>query len=260
MGKFNEDMIQSKKVLLFILIGLIITGYFTFTIKNVKKPTGSPVKKIITPTAFRRANLDFPPQASGRQVAVLGDSLSIEGSYVSILSKKYNMNIDSYGSPSASSGWYPGDGVGDGTKNAFGLNYQFDTFIVKPGKKYDDVIVFGGFNDLNLRKPLETTESNLQSLYDAIHATGMRIIVISILPYRGCDCSKDKKNTKIQTLNHWIGTKAKHVDTFVDAYDYFFDSTRSAMIKENYYKDDGVHLKKEGYEKLAELIYKTAYQ
>ena len=260
--QLRKRTINMKTVIFIISTLIVVSSIAVFSMfKNKALTTLNPSFKCADSTCWfpQRENTNtqsIKPLVSGeRRVAVIGDSLSAPGTYVSDLGKKNGFIIETYGSPAGQTGWYEGSSEG----NARGFNYKFDTFILKPGKKYDDVIVFGGFNDINTGIPLKTIEDNLQVLYKKINDSKMRVIAISVLPYRGCNCSADQGDTAVQTLNEWIRIKAESVTMFVNAYPYFFDPNDSTSLNKAYYELDGVHLSKEGYKKLAELIYESVY-
>lgn len=237
-----------------LVISLSVVAHFTI----FRNKTPTKFNTFLQPT-IKKVHVNKRYPVNRRKIAIIGNSLSVPGTYDGILRDEYNIvNIESFASAGGRTGWSEGN-----LGNERGLNYQFDKVLLKSGKKYEDVIIFGGVVDLDLYpSPMETIKSNLQTLYDKSNAAGMRVIAISVLPWIACDCSNNENQTsEVQKLNQWIATEAKHVDTYVNAYPYFFDQADDFILDERYYNiDDLLHLSKEGNEKLAELIYQTAFK
>ena len=90
---------------------------------------------------------------------------------------------------------------------------------------YSHVVVFGGVNDLysdqTAHRTVAKIERDLQTIYDAAHARGARVIAVTVSPWGGfARWYNPKRGNDTLALNQWLrqGPTEGRVEGVVDAY------------------------------------------
>lgn len=175
------------------------------------------------------------------QVASIGDSLTMLGYYQAALQSDLGLKwqVLNWGV----GGEFSSDGAA-----------RFATWIVNQGNaKY--VIVFYGINNIRLGQNATDVQPDLQSMYDAAHAAGIKVIAVTLTPF-GLDTTDwtSTKETQRNLLNAWIRAIPTNVDFIVDA-DLIL---RDPAAHQNYlaaYNADGLHYNLAGGTALGHGIY-----
>jgi lysophospholipase L1-like esterase len=133
---------------------------------------------------------------------------------------------------------------GDTTRGMLG---RFDRQVAP--KEPDYVIILGGINDLFMGVPPESIMGNLMALYERtrqIGATPMACTLTSVLGF-------EPVIPLIQDLNGMIETSCRREGIpLADLYEGTSDGEGSMLEA---YSSDGAHLNREGYERMANVIF-----
>jgi lysophospholipase L1-like esterase len=201
---------------------------------------------------YRSANLELAPAAKGRErVVFMGDSIT-----------------DMWVRPEFSSDFFPGKpyvgrGISGQTTPQMLIRFRPDVIRLNPGV----VVILAGTNDLAGNTgpmTLEEIEGNLASMSELAHASGIRVVLSSVLPvYDGGHAAggsalvmTDRRPPqKIVALNEWIKKyAADHGDTYLDYFSAMVDE-HGALKRE--LSEDGLHPNKAGYAVMAPLAEKA---
>jgi lysophospholipase L1-like esterase len=134
---------------------------------------------------------------------------------------------------------------------------RFSEEVIVPGDGVY-VIVLGGANDARYNRTSYQIETDLQSMYTAAHNAGLKVVAVTILPfknYRGGWPWTEEKQVVIDDVNAWILNAAIHVDYKVNAYPAMEDPANPDCLLPAYDCSDGVHPSYAGYNALANVIY-----
>jgi acyl-CoA thioesterase I len=116
--------------------------------------------------------------------------------------------------------------------------------------KPDVVVIIAGVNDVYQGRSAESTERELEAMYDAARAQKIPIVAGSIIPY---DSATPDENARMHAINAWIrGYAAKHADTV-------FCDTRAAVAAAGapdrlISSPDGLHPSPDGYRRMADAL------
>ncbi len=129
--------------------------------------------------------------------------------------------------------------------------------------KYGGFLILAGTNDLAGNtgpSTLETIEANLTSMAELARASGIRVVLASILPVSDYEKTKDGKPIirtvqrppeKIRALNDWMKTyAAKNKSIYLDYYSSMIDE--KGFLKDEL-SEDGLHPDAKGYAVMAPL-------
>ena len=105
--------------------------------------------------------------------------------------------------------------------------------------KYDAVIIWGGLNDIYARNSISQTKIDLQAMYDRAHASGSKVIAITIPPTKTYTQATPKIISLTNELNSWIKGN-KSVDRVIDANKLL--NNGSDGTKPEYLQSDTLHL------------------
>ena len=143
------------------------------------------------------------------RVAAIGDSLTDTrvggGRYLDALRKKCpESRFDAYGV---------------GGQQTLHMRWRFQRDVLN--KRYTDVIVLGGVNDLSARSPSYANTSqarkNLAYMYESAHKKGLRVIALTVPPWGKLKFG-DRRPEATRELNRWIleQRESGKVDVAVD--------------------------------------------
>jgi len=124
-------------------------------------------------------------------------------------------------------------------------------------KDAEYAVILGGINDVIFSYPATTTEANLQSMYNQAHAAQLKVIAVTLLPFKGNVNWTLARQAKVDSVNAWIKTSATNVDYRIDAYSIFNDPANPGMMKAIYYgtSPDYLHPNLLGYKVLGQTVY-----
>lgn len=119
------------------------------------------------------------------------------------------------------------------------------------------VTILAGINDIILGSTALSIESNLQGMYTAAHNSSIKVVGITLLPFKGNVNWTSGKQAVLDSVNTWIKNTATNVDYRVDAYSVFNDPAHPGMMLPQYYgtSPDYLHPNIAGYLFLGTTIY-----
>jgi len=128
--------------------------------------------------------------------------------------------------------------------------------LTKGDAKY--IIIWGGINDIGSGSAtIETTKSNLQSMYTKAHDAGIKVITINISPFKDStvwNWSQEKQGS-IDAVNSWIANQAVDIDYKIDAYALLEDKNKADTLLLKYDYSDHLHLNSDGQDLIGSAVY-----
>jgi len=122
----------------------------------------------------------------------------------------------------------------------------------------DYVIILAGFGDIFYGANAAQVETNLQTMYTEAHNAGIRVIALTITPWKGFRNYWTPALQSIQdTVNAWIPT-AKNVDYVIDTYNALLDPSNPYQLLPAYDGGDHLHPGAAGQAEIAAAIYAGA--
>ncbi|HII38656.1 TPA: peptidoglycan DD-metalloendopeptidase family protein [Candidatus Micrarchaeota archaeon] len=154
---------------------------------------------------------------------------------------------------------FEGHGIsGQGTNR---MRERFASDII--ARHYDYVIILGGIN--NIGGPVDRIKTDLQSMYDAAHEAGIRVIAVTVTPWKGWQTGpggtdwNQERQQKTDELNEWILSRPRNVDVVADAYSALEDPQNQDAMRREYYNADHLHPNAAGHRVLGDAIYAAAF-
>ena len=189
------------------------------------------------------------------RVGVMGDSITANGGYVRMLNELCP--------------GYRFFNHGIGGNQTTQMRRRFKKNIFRRG--YEEVIIFGGVNDIASNRSLETIQKALLGMYEAAKEKGIRVIAVTVSPwgsYQERNLKRFSKDVQEKTLmlNSWIrGLKDKGiVDAVADTYHRLVAQDGRSMKEEfrNFpkRKGDGLHPGPEGQKEIGRVVFEAAYK
>jgi len=196
-------------------------------------------------TRYRQENADLAAKGlDANRVVFMGDSIT-----------------DAWGRTYAVGKFFPGKpyvnrGISGQTTPQMLIRFRPDVIALKPKA----VLILAGTNDIAGNTgpmTLEETEGNLTSMAELAKASGMQVILASVMPT--CDYyhkqTDRRPNEKIVELNTWMAAYAQQNGfVYLDYYTALLDDQK-VFKKELTY--DGLHPNDAGYEVMAPLAQKA---
>lgn len=125
---------------------------------------------------------------------------------------------------------------------------------------FDTVVVLGGTNDVVRPGGAGDARRNLEAIYRAARASGLRVIAVTVPPMGGSHpqggAGAGEIRAAIDLLNDWIRLKAD-VDAVVDAHDVLADPARPDCLDPRLARHDRIHPNAAGQLLLAAAVAKT---
>ena len=115
------------------------------------------------------------------------------------------------------------------------------------------VCVLGGINGILWGESAATCEANLQATYTALHNAGMKVVAVTVTPWKASGYWEAAEQVVTDAVNTWILNTATNVDYRVDAYTALEDVADT--LKAAYDSGDGLHPNDAGYAALATAVY-----
>lgn len=117
--------------------------------------------------------------------------------------------------------------------------------VISPGDA-EYCIVLCGVNDIVGGSSAGTIETNLQSIYTALHNAGIKVIACTLTPWKSNASWSSGFQTVTDTVNTWILATAANVDYPIDAYTALEDPGNADTLLAAYDSGDGLHLSTAG--------------
>ncbi len=165
-------------------------------------------------------------------------------------------------------GFFPGKpyvdrGISGQTTPQMLIRFRPDVLALKPKV----VVILAGTNDIAGNTgptTLNAIEDNLTSMFELAHASGIRVVLATLLPISDYEKNKDGQQIiqtkqrppeQIKELNEWIKKYAvAHGGIYLDYFSAMADD--KGFLKEEL-SDDGLHPNQKGYDVMAPLAEKA---
>lgn len=119
------------------------------------------------------------------------------------------------------------------------------------------VIIMAGVNDIKNGGSSAGVEQNLQTMYNLAHNAGLKVIALTVTPFKGYGKWTANVQSVEDEVNAWI-SGAANVDYVIDAYSVLVDPENPNRILPLYDRGDHLHPNLKGEIKIAEAIYAKA--
>ncbi|MFA5108965.1 MAG: GDSL-type esterase/lipase family protein [Patescibacteria group bacterium] len=117
------------------------------------------------------------------------------------------------------------------------------------------VIIWGGIVDVIYDVDNTAIESNLQAMYTAAHNTGLKVVALTLSPFKGSSGYTSGRLANLQTINTWIKNTATGIDYVVDTYPVLMDPAIADTLLSAYDYGDNLHLSVAGLDAIGLAIY-----
>jgi lysophospholipase L1-like esterase len=131
---------------------------------------------------------------------------------------------------------------------------RFTAEVINPGDA-EYVVILGGINDVSAGYDAATIESRLQTMYTAAHNAGIKVVALTITPFKGVTWWDAGKQTIVETVNTWIRASANYVDYVIDTYAALEDPATADTLLPAYDSGDHLHPSTAGSQAIAAAIY-----
>ncbi|ASU34786.1 cadherin-like beta sandwich domain-containing protein [Mucilaginibacter xinganensis] len=119
------------------------------------------------------------------------------------------------------------------------------------------VIIMAGVNDIKNGVSSSGVEKNLQTMYNLAHNAGLKVIALTVTPFKGYGKWTSKAQSVEDEVNAWI-PGAANVDYVIDTYSVLVDPGSPNQMLPLYDRGDHLHPNLKGETKIAEAIYSKA--
>lgn len=199
-------------------------------------------------------------RTTGRSIAVMGDSITSWGGEQPNVNEQLDCNTVTFGGTSyvttlrerCTDVGFTNLGIsGQGTSQMLA---RYDEQVLNCN--YGEIIILAGVNDMG--RSLDEIKNNLANMYRQAKQKGLKVIAVTVLPWRGYSSWSEAKQTKTEDLNAWIKSKPENVDIVVDAYSSLNDPNNNGHLKPGY--GGPLHPNSEGQKAVADAIISAAYR
>ena len=157
----------------------------------------------------------------------------------------------------STSGLVINDGVsGDITSQMLVRFADNVTSLSVPG---DYVIIMGGENDCGGGLDHTIPEANLQSIFDAANVVGLKVVAVTIPPFKNCVYWSAARGVEADYVSAWVRAKPSHVDYVVDIHAAVQDPADHDAINSLYDYGDHLHYNAAGYQLIANTFYNALW-
>ena len=117
---------------------------------------------------------------------------------------------------------------------------------------FTDLVVLGGVNDIQGGKSASDVEENLTLIYQKAKSEGMRVIALTITPFKPYGAWTSAKHDTLMSVNNWIkaGGGGK-IDIVVDAYQIIVKPTDAQKVDDTRFGDNPIHFNAAGHAAIA---------
>ena len=238
--------------------GIILIALTTIGPSGCTRPARPPITPAQTPAEVRRAEAEArfhadwanleryraenaalgPPRPSEQRVVFMGNSIT-EG-FARHFAELFP------GKP------YVGRGISGQTTPQMLVRFRQDVIALQPTV----VVILAGTNDIAGNTgpaTLEMIQANITSMVELATASGIRVVLCSVLPAYRYPWKPDLEPAlRIVALNRWIRSYAdQHAIPYVDYHSAMADE-RQGLLRE--YSTDGVHPDESGFRVMAPLV------
>jgi lysophospholipase L1-like esterase len=155
------------------------------------------------PSFFHLSNTAGDTLVADSAVYCIGDSLTAAGYYETELTALLGSQFT-----------VVNKGISGNTTS--GMLNRFTTDVLNHDPDFS--VIWGGVNDIRLGIPLATTESNLQSMYTQAHDAGIKVIAISMSPWKATSGWTVGQQVSTDSLHDWIMNTASNIDYRIEVY------------------------------------------
>lgn len=131
---------------------------------------------------------------------------------------------------------------------------RFTAEVINPADA-EYVVILGGINDVSAGESAAAIQGSLQSMYTAAHNAGMKVVALTITPFKGVAWWTSGKQTIVDTVNTWIATSANYVDYVIDTFAVMEDPATPDTLLPAYDSGDHLHPSSAGSQAIADAIY-----
>ncbi|GEM_PF-4315802 len=213
--------------------------------KNIKSVhTSLPAVQTLLNTAY-----PSPCTAAyGPNIAVIGDSITADNTYVTWLNRLCSKcQFDNYGvNGETTTKIRQRLRVYEGDKRKKQINLAV----------YNQIIILAGIN--NITDP-ETVMRDLQAMYDLAHRYHVRVIALTLPPWKGYHTWSRRKQRNTDSINTWIRSYPRGVDVVVDIYSLLEDPHTPDMLNRRFQNGDKLHPRGDGQYLIARAILAAAF-
>lgn len=228
------------------------TTYSAYTFPSTWNDTGYTQDAILIHCGLWSTGSSTPPTINDNIIIGLGDSLT------------YGYPYDTTGSYLVTLQTLLGSSYATVNKGIIAeqtttMVTRFQSDVINAMPEY--VIIWGGTNDLihsTDTTVINSVESNLQTMYTSAKSVGIRVIALTIPPFKGYTAWTETKGSCLTTINSWIAT-AQNVDYVIDTYALLNDPANSGTLLAIYDSGDHVHLNSAGYTAIGTAIYNAVW-
>jgi lysophospholipase L1-like esterase len=182
----------------------------------------------------------FDGVASPTWITFEGDSLTSDGTYVDkVISLLGNT-------------WYKNN-RGTGGETTAQMLASFGRQVIMYDAPY--VVIWGGINDITDDVAAVDIETNLQAMYTAAHNAGIKVVAVTISPFKGHGDWTAGRQVELDAVNTWINGAAINIDYIIDAFALLEDPGTPDTLLAAYDSGDHLHLSTAGYELIGQNIY-----
>ena len=136
---------------------------------------------------------------------------------------------------------------------------RFSDNITSGSNAGDYVIIWGGGNDIVAGDNATTTEASLQSMYNTSHTAVLKVIAVTITPFKNYVATTSTHWNYADTVNTWIKAKPSNVDYVIDEHLLVENITDIQALSSLYDSGDHAHMNDAGYAVVANAIYNTIF-
>lgn len=160
-------------------------------------------------------------------IVAMGDSLTQSGGYQARLSALLG------------SGWFiRNEGISGNTVAA--MLARFASVTARGDVNY--VIVWGGINDIARDVSAATIQDDLQAMFTAAQAAGVKVVSVNITPFKTSADWSAPRQAVADAVNAWLASGATGIDHRVDAFALFEDPAAADTLRASFDSGDGLHI------------------
>ena len=141
-------------------------------------------------------------------------------------------------------------GVGSNTTTQ--MLARLNSNVIDTGAAY--AVVWGGVNDIAADVSAVDIEANLQTIYTNCHNAGIKVVAVTITPYKGSATWSAARQLVCDDVNAWIANTAIDVDYVIDMWTLLEDPAAADTLLAAYDSGDHIHLSATGYNLVASTL------